>query len=64
LTPFASKGAHRNAPSLSIGQQTFLLAQFLEIPLALPLGNFSQQYRTQQRAPKDGPIFIVTTHQV
>jgi len=48
----------------AVWQQAFLSAQLVKIPLAPPLGNFSQQHGTQQRAPEDSPIFIATTHKV
>ncbi len=62
--PLATQGACRKAFPPSVGQQAFLLAQLLEIPLAPPLGNFSQQHGAQQRAPEDSPVFIVTRHKV
>ena len=62
--PLATQGACRKAFPPAVGQQAFLLAQLLKIPLAPPLGNFSQQHGTQQRAPEDSPVFVVTTHKV
>lgn len=38
--------------------RTVPLAQLLKIPLALGFWNLSQQHRTQQRTPEDGPCFI------
>jgi hypothetical protein len=62
LPPFAPEGPHGDTPPLTVGQQTFLLAQLLEVPLAPPLGNLSQQHGAQQGTPEDGPRLIVTTH--
>jgi len=60
-SPLTTQRAHRETASLAVGQAPLLPAQLLEIPLALPLGNFSQQHGTQQRAPKHRPVFVVTT---
>jgi hypothetical protein len=61
-TPLATESACRDASPLAVGQLTFLPAEFLEIPLALRFGNLSQKHGAQERAPEDGPVFIVTTH--
>src|SRR3990170_4870607 len=64
LPPAPPQGADRDPASLSVGQPAFLLAELLEIPLAPPLGNLSQEHRAQQPAPENRPCLIVTTHRV
>ncbi|MFV1967856.1 MAG: hypothetical protein ACC628_20690 [Pirellulaceae bacterium] len=46
----------------TVGQRYFLPAQLLEVPSALPCGDFVQQDRTEQRTPEHGPVIIGMIH--